>query len=247
MSDDYWTYPRIFVDASLKADTQIALNQNHIHYFKNVLRRQDGEHIRLFNGKDGEWLATLSDLKKKSGNAIVKTYITQQPHQQAPVHLFFAPLKKVRLDMLIEKAVELGATDLHPVITERTQNRHLKIERITQHIIEAAEQCERLTLPELHTPISIKDLPTEKTIYACIERIDIRDMENESTKFIADISNTDMAFLIGPEGGFSEDEMHLLTKRENIKPVSLGPRIYRAETASILCLAHAALISQKKT
>lgn len=236
------TYPRIFVTDTLRENESIELSPEHAHYFKNVLRRQDGDPVRLFNGQDGEWQGELFNLSKKSGQVDLKLQTRQQPKKATgKTALYFAPIKKSRLDILIEKAVELGVDELHPVITDRTENRKLKIERIESQIIEAAEQCERLDIPSLADPIKINALTDDEEIYACIER----DAQREKAPFIADVNTPDMRFLIGPEGGFSDSEIEKLKQKSNITNVSLGDRIYRAETASFVCLTHAALIREK--
>ncbi|NCT40198.1 MAG: 16S rRNA (uracil(1498)-N(3))-methyltransferase [Alphaproteobacteria bacterium] len=239
--DKIWTYPRIYVDQPLKEETTINLTPAHAHYFKNVLRRQDGNFIRLFNGTDGEWIATLEGLTKKSGNAALRSQSRPQPETPTKTALYFAPIKKSRMDLLIEKAVELGVTDLIPTLTARTENRKFKSERIESQILEAAEQCERLDIPTLHNTIAINALPKDIVIHACIERDDSR----EESPFIAEIKDKDLSFLVGPEGGFTDQEIQALHQKSNIKPISLGDRIYRAETASIVCLTHAAFLNQK--
>lgn len=241
MDEQLWTYPRILVDDDLNSEATFPLSKEHVHYFKNVLRRQDGDNIRLFNTRDGEWLGALQNLAKKSGEAKLLKQTRTQPSTPNKTALFFAPIKKSRMDILIEKAVELGVTDLVPILTARTQNTKHKTERTESQIREAAEQCERLTLPTLHAMVNITSLPTDQTIHACIERSD----EREASPFIADITGTDLAFLVGPEGGFTDDEIRALRAQPNIQPISLGNRIYRAETASIVCLTHATLINQK--
>ena len=241
MTERVWTYPRILVDDDLKNGTTIQLSKEHAHYFKNVLRKLDGDKIRIFNSRDGEWIATLTNLAKKSGAASLIRQTRTQDETTDKTTLFFAPIKKSRMDILIEKAVELGVTDLHPVQTARTQNTKLKTERIESQIREAAEQCERLTIPKLHAMVSINAVPKEQIIHACIER----DEEREKSSFIGDVKGKDLAFLVGPEGGFTGEEISKLCAMPNIKSISLGNRIYRAETASIVCLTHAALQKQK--
>ena len=236
------TYPRIFVTDTLRENESVELSTEHAHYFKNVLRRQDGDPVRLFNGQNGEWQGELANLSKKSGQVDLKLQTREQPKKAAgTTALYFAPIKKARLDILIEKAVELGVDELHPVITDRTENRKLKIERIQNQIIEAAEQCERLDIPSLADPIKINALTDDQEIYACIER----DEQREKAPFIANILTPDMRFLIGPEGGFTPEEIDQLARKSNLTFISLGDRIYRAETASFVCLTHAALIREK--
>jgi len=198
------------------------------------MRRKPGDQLRLFNGRDGEWLATLETLDKKAAIAVPVRLLRPQPQQNRQVHLLFAPLKKARMDILIEKATELGVTHLHPVLTRNTEVRQINEDRLRAQIIEAAEQCERLDIPAL---VPIKDLTAlagwDKTIplYACIER-----REGLPLLHVCKFGDT-MAFLIGPEGGFSEDEAEKLAALPFISAVSLGDTVYRAETAALVCLA----------
>ena len=238
MTERLWTYPRILVEDDLHENTIVELSLAHAHYFKNVLRRQDDNFIRLFNTRDGEWLASLQNLSKKSGQAKLIRQTRTQDESTYKTGLYFAPIKKSRLDILIEKAVELGVTNFHPVITERTENRNLKIDRITSQIHEAAEQCERLTIPKLHKPLKLRELHQDINIHACIER----NTEKNPSKHINEITSKNLNFLVGPEGGFTEDELNHLESTPNITPITLGKTIFRAETASIICLTHAMLL-----
>ena len=235
--EEYGKKPRIYVESALKNGEDIQLTPAQAHYFKNVLRRQVNDSIRIFNAKDGEWLATLTALGKKSATATLQKHLKEQPPEPLEIHLLFAPIKKARLDILIEKAVELGVTDLHPVTTDFTQNGKIREDRLTVQIIEAAEQCERLDIPRLHKiqPLTQKlkswDKPTP-ILWAC---------ERGNHSLISQQSQKQWAFLIGPEGGFAEDEVTALSQNKTLTPVSLGTRIYRTETAASLCLAHANL------
>jgi len=233
---EYGKKPRIYVDAPLTLDSTIPLSESQAHYFKNVLRRTEGDEIRLFNGQDGEWLGTLSALKKKSATATLTKHLIEQPPPEPSIHLFFAPIKKARLDLLIEKSVELGVTDLHAVTTDYTQNHNIKSDRIHAQICEAAEQCERMTLPQFH---GLKPLPQaiqnfNNTIYWACERGDHTPLSQIQPK-------ADSAFLIGPEGGFSQNEIKTLSNTQHLTPISLGPRILRAETAAFMILSHITL------
>jgi 16S rRNA (uracil1498-N3)-methyltransferase len=240
MSEQLWTYPRILVDDDLEDGNTIPLSKSHAHYFKTVLRKQASDKIRLFNTRHGEWLGEFTNLSKKSGEVTLLQQTRTQDESSEKTSLFFAPIKKSRLNILIEKAVELGVTDLHPVLTARTQHAKLKTERIESQIREAAEQCERLSIPKLHAMVNINHLPTDITIHTCIERND-----EKSAPFVSDVKSESMAFLVGPEGGFTDTEIQKLQDQQNIIPISLGERIYRAETASIICLTHATLSKQK--
>lgn len=230
---DFEKLPRLYINAPFEKDKPLSLSPTHAHYLRTVLRRQDGDSIRIFNGHDGEWLASLNALSKKSGTATLTKNLKPQPKESRQTHLFFAPIKKSRLDILIEKSVELSVTDFHPVLTARTENRKLNEERIQAQIIEAAEQCERLTIPAFH-PMKPLSKIQHAGLFACLER--------QNAKFLGEIKlPANAAFLIGPEGGFTDEEMDMLNANKTITPISLGASIYRAETACLLCLAHAAL------
>lgn len=221
--------------ATLQVGDSIILSEEHAHYLKNVLRRQDGDSVRIFNGMDGEFLCHLRDLGKKSGLAHAAELIRAQPSPRAPVHLYFAPIKKNRLEWMIEKAVELGATDLHPVITQNTEVRDLNIPRTEQQIIEAAEQSESMTLPRLHPVVKLSAL-TAGPILACLERADAKPLATALPP-----PGQPVSFLIGPEGGFTADEMKWINTQPHFTPVSLGENILRAETAACYVLSAAGL------
>lgn len=244
MDDDFFKLPRLYIDAVLGADQSTALSAEQAHYFKTVLRRQDGDKIRVFNGKDGEWLCALDQLGKKGGYAVPERQIKQQPAAAPDVHLFFAPIKKARMDWLVEKSIELGATDLHPVITQNTEVRDIKSDRLKQQMMEAAEQCERLDLPRLHDAIKINEiskyLPAGTTGLACLERGDTVDL---MTRLNETPATNGIAVLIGPEGGFTKVEVEALAKENIWRPTALGPRILRCETA--VCTALSAIMLKR--
>lgn len=222
MSGDLYKFPRLYVPAPLAAGG-IALEADQAHYLRNVMRRQDGENVRLFNGRDGEWLGALSF----SGRRDVAVTLDRQVRPQAPrtrrVHLFFAPLKKDRLEMLVECAVQLDATDLHPVITDRTEVREIKEDKLGAYIVEAAEQCERLDLPVLHPvqPLERVTMP----LFAGLERSDAKPLCD------AMVPAGDAACLVGPVGGWSVRERDMLNESPGVTPVTLGPNVLRSETA----------------
>lgn len=234
MSNLYKT-PRLYTNQPLEKQVTLEVTPEQLHYLRNVMRMECGDELRLFNGQDGEWLYEIKTLSKKEGILAPTKQLKPQPKAPEGCHLLFAPIKKQRLDILIEKAVELGATDLHPVLTAHTENRNLKIDRMQAQIIEAAEQCERLDIPTLHTPESlnskIQKWDHTPEIMAALERTDAPHIQETISQ------STPLAFLIGPEGGFSSEELEKLQNNEAIKPVSLGPRILRAETACLLCLS----------
>ena len=235
--NDCFKLPRLYVDQPLADGSRLELTPGQAHYLKSVLRLKPGNDVRVFNGRDGEWLCTLESLEKKTGTLKINGQFKQQPHVQAPLNLLFAPIKKKNMEFMIEKAVELGVTDLHPVFTARTQNRNLNADRMQSHILEAAEQCERLSIPILHKPATLdeklKAWDQNFPIHWCAERL-------ENIPPLASCNNVS-AFLIGPEGGFDDQENTMLKQLSYIKPTHLGDQILRAETAALYCLSAAKL------
>ena len=222
--------PRLYVDHPLKDGQDIILDKEQSHYLGNVLRKKQGDDLRLFNGRDGEWLSGITSVSKKELTVLLKEQILPQPSETRDKRLYFAPIKKQRLDFLVEKSVELGVTELIPVITANTENRYLKHERMSAQIIEASEQCERLTVPVLRKEIKLVDIAKEgHSIMAAIER-------DENAAHINETKCN--AVLIGPEGGFTQEEVQWLKVQDNIIAVNLGTTILRAETAALYALSH---------
>ncbi len=211
----------------------MALEQGQAHYLKHVLRRQQNDTVRLFNSKDGEWLAALAFTGKKHVVACVRECLRPQPPAASHIHLLFAPIRKNRMDFLIEKAVELGVTDLHPVITANTEHRHINPARLRAQIIEAAEQCERCDIPVLQESADLAGClaawPEAVPVLACLER-------HQATALSFPVSGA-VAALVGPEGGLTADEMRLILSFPFVRPVSLGGTILRAETAALKILS----------
>lgn len=230
--------PRLYNREKLSEGERCVISGQNAHYIRNVMRMNDGEHIRLFNPEDGEFTATIQNISKKDITIEINQQLRKPVSPSKRIHLFFAPLKKNRMDFVIEKSVELGVTDFHPILTGRTEVRKLKTERINAQIIEAAEQCERMNIPTLHDLIDIKLLiahpPENINLFACLER--------HNGQFIdAALKNVkgDTGFIIGPVGGFSNEENEKMLESNALTPISLGRDILRAETASIFCLAKA--------
>lgn len=221
--------PRLYIDKLLEDKGVIEIHPSQAHYLHNVLRKKDGDHVRLFNGKHGEWVGILTFESKKIARVTVEEQLLKQPDYKRRVHLIFTPIKKNRMDWLIEKAVELGATDFHPIITQNTETRKIKEERLNAQIFEAAEQCERLEIPTLHAldnmHKTIDTWPDKTPIFSCLERFDAVPLQD----IAADYSNHDIAILIGPEGGFTKEEKEYLGQKTTA--VSLGDTILRCETA----------------
>ena len=223
---------RLHLDQPLAPGQPLTLDGDQANYLFSVMRLGPGDRLSVFNGRDGEWLAQVAQAGKRGGmlEALAQT---RAPAPLPDLWLLFAPLKKARTDFLVEKAVELGATALHPVLTQNAEARELNMERTKTRIIEAAEQCERLDIPALHPAIKLAVIPQNITIFACIER------SNAETPPLIDAipPDGDIALLIGPEGGFSGDEIAALLCSKNVISVTLGPRILRAETAACAALA----------
>ncbi len=236
MMKEYYKHPRLYLKDPIAKNMELPLSADQVHYLKNVLRKGAGDFVRLFNGKDGEWIARISGLEKKGGLAKAESQLRAQGAVTQRIHLFFAPIRKQRLDILIEKAVELGVSEFHPVITRRTENRKLNMERLNAQIFEAAEQCERLELPILH---EAADLPRviratrPYPVFACLER-------DGASPLSARHFGAEFGFLIGPEGGFDDDEIAMI-RASGAQSVSLGEAVLRAETAAIACLSYAKL------
>jgi len=226
---------RLFVEAALEAGTAVALASGQAHYLRNVMRQAPGNRVRLFNGRDGEWEGVIETLVP--GRVAVQPVARFAVQTPAPdVRLMFAPLKTERTRYVVEKATELGAGALHPVLTRYGQTRRVNIERLRAHAIEAAEQCGRLEVPPIAPPCPLPDAlvdwPPERRLLVC-------DPEARSTiaEAVAGDSGSPWAILIGPEGGFAPDEMRLLDDHPAAVHARLGPRILRAETAVAAALA----------
>lgn len=237
MTSQHTKTPRLYCPSVLAEGGEVELSPAQAHYLKNVMRRSIGDNVRVFNAENGEWQAQISALSGKKICVIPEILLKAVEAQGYERHLLFCPIKKNHMDVLIEKSVELGATHLWPVISDHTEIRKLNRERIEAQIVEAAEQCERLDMPTLQDiqPL-VKILATfdkEVPLYAALERSD-------KTQPFADAYERDRpaAFLIGPEGGWSAGEQERIIKASHVLPVSLGPRILRAETAAFYMLSH---------
>lgn len=228
--------PRLFIRERLNGASEVILSREASHYLASVLRMAIGETLLVFNGHDGEWLATLTRVDKK---AVVLTLDRQtRPQPDLPdIDYLFAPLKHARLDYVVQKAVEMGAGRIRPVITRHTQSTRVNLERMQANIIEAAEQCGVLAVPELCEEAKLADVleswdPARKLIL-CDERADAKD----PISVLKEIPKGPLAILIGPEGGFSTEERENLLVLPYVIRLSLGPRILRADTAGVAALA----------
>jgi 16S rRNA (uracil1498-N3)-methyltransferase len=220
--------PRLYLTSDLAPGIDVVGNAGQGHYLRNVLRRTTGDAVTLFNGRDGEFAAHIAQLRKSG----ITFRTASQIRPQAPepdLILAFCLLKRDATDLVVQKATELGASALLPVLSDRTNIAAANPERLRAITIEAAEQCERLTVPSLHAPQSLAALlagwPRERPLAAALERAEAPPPRGQT------------ALLVGPEGGFSPGELDALRAAPFIQAVSLGPRILRAETAAIAGLA----------
>lgn len=239
---DIHKYPRIHIDRGMQTGDMIALSDNQHHYLRNVMRLEAGDHIRLFNGADGDYLGEIADIGKKETRLRIGAQI--RPQSATPdIRILASPVKKEAFDLMVEKASELGAASFQPVICARTVVHRVNLDRMTSIAIEAAEQCERQDIMVLNELMPLADALTReengRSLVFCLERDDgIRPIA-AALKGI----KTPLSILIGPEGGFTPEEICMLKARANILPVSLGPRILRAETALISALSAVQAIS----
>ncbi|MEZ2222400.1 16S rRNA (uracil(1498)-N(3))-methyltransferase [Rhizobium sp. RCC_161_2] len=227
---------RLFVVSDIRANAAIEADQEQFNYLANVLRMEDGAELLIFNGRDGEWKASLSFPSRKR---ILMTPVEETRPQPAPsdLHYLFAPLKVGRLDYLVQKAVEMGAGLLQPVMTQHVQGKITNLDKVRANVIEAAEQCGILGIPEVAEPVKLADLlerwPRERRIIYCDEG----DAGQNPLPLLAKIEEKHLALLVGPEGGFSEEERALLRSLDFVTAIPLGPRILRADTAAVAAMA----------
>jgi 16S rRNA (uracil1498-N3)-methyltransferase len=229
--------PRLYVDVALAAGIQVRLSREQANYLLNVLRLEQGDAVLVFNGRDGEWRATVSGAGRRDNALAVQQRLREQPAAN-DLQFLFAPLKHARLDYLVQKAVEMGASRLQPVITQHTQVARVNVERMRANVIEAAQQCGVLNIAQVAEPCSfahaVEMLTRDTLLVFCDEDAEVKDPVAALTAVPA---HTGLAIFIGPEGGFSEAERQLLLKRPNTIRLSLGPRILRADTAAVAALA----------
>ena len=240
--------PRLFVEDRLKASAVLELERDAANYLRNVLRLKDGDTVLMFNGRDGEWRCVLSASGKRALTATAEEQ-TREQTAATDLHYLFAPLKHARLDYVVQKAVELGVSRLQPVITQHTQVARVNVERMRGNVIEAAQQCGVISLPEVAEPAELKPLiaklGADRLLIFCDEEAEIADpvaalserRSPPSALLPTGAAPLPMAVLIGPEGGFSADEREMLLKAPNVVRIALGPRILRADTAAVAALA----------
>jgi 16S rRNA (uracil1498-N3)-methyltransferase len=228
--------PRLYVNARLAPGEAVELSTGQAHYLRSVLRLGPSAAVAVFNATDGEWLCRSAEIGKRGVRLTVECRM-RSPEPEPDLWLLFAPIKRARLDWLIEKATELGASALLPVWTARTQAERLNLVRLRAHAIEAAEQSERLSLPELRSPEVLGRVlaawPAERRLIVCDES----GAGEPIGAAAARLPVGPMALLVGPEGGFDQTELDALGKLSFVSRVGLGPRVLRAETAALAALA----------
>lgn len=228
---------RLFVTAPLNDGGAVALERDKARYLGQVLRQQVGDAVVLFNGRDGEWRARIDALSKNNATLVAETQLRDQ---DAPgdLRLVFAPIKKARLDFLVEKATELGVARLSPVITDHTDVARVNTERLRANALEAAEQCGRLSVPAVDEPVALTAALAD---WDAGQRLLMMDETGGGIPIAAALSGGNvappLAVLIGPEGGFSRVELDALRDLSFVTRIGLGPRILRAETAAVAALS----------
>ena len=227
--------PRLFVDAALVPGETVALDRSQSHYLGNVLRLSAGGTILVFNGRDGEWRATIAGRKRPDSLSIL--HQTRPQDRLGDLAYVFAPLKHARLDYMVQKAVELGASSLQPVLTRFTQVARVNGERMRANVIEAAEQCGILSLAEVAAPVPLDryldQRRPQRLLVFCDEAAEV---ENPLRALKSQQAAAGIDILIGPEGGFAEEERAILSRQPLVLRLSLGPRILRADTAAVAAL-----------
>jgi 16S rRNA (uracil1498-N3)-methyltransferase len=253
MPDYDFRTPRLFLNAPLAPGADVPLDRMQTNYLCNVLRLEQDAAVLAFNGRDGEWLGLLDRSKKKAAALVLRERVREQA-TACDLHYLFAPLKAARLDYMVQKAVELGVSRLQPVITRHTQVARVNRERMTANAVEAAEQCGILTIPEVGAPLTFARMlaarKPDRLLVFCDEDAEVAnpvaaltrarvgpDAMLPLTMGIKTNEIEPLAVLIGPEGGFSEEERAALLRLPNIVRLSLGPRILRADTAAVAALA----------
>ena len=229
--------PRLFVDAVLAPGATIALERSQSNYLGNVLRLTAGDTILAFNGRDGEWQAAIAGRKRPDSLAIVTQ--TRAQDRLPDLAYVFAPLKHARLDYMVQKAVEMGASSLQPVLTRFTQVSRVNGERMRANVIEAAEQCGILSIADVAEPMPLDRYLSQRAgprlLVFCDEAADATNPLRALQGKLGASKGIDV--LIGPEGGFAEEERGILLRQPQILRLSLGPRILRADTAAVAALA----------
>lgn len=240
---------RLYFDSTMNEGATLTIGKEQSHYLKNVLRLEHGNMFRVFNGVNGEWTAQISIDEKKKISATVIAQTREQPFSNFHIEIWFAPIRRSRTDLIVEKATELGVSVIRPVLTQRTQNKQIRVDRLKKITIEAAEQTERLDVPVMQEQKKLSDalstINDSQKLYYCDETAanfnESNPRDSHSPLPFLHVLERDeykpSIILVGPEGGFSEQEQAMLRSLKYTTPVSLGPRVLRAETAVVTALS----------
>jgi 16S rRNA (uracil1498-N3)-methyltransferase len=228
--------PRLFVDAPLAQDGRVELDRDQSNYLGNVLRLAAGAEVLAFNGRDGEWQAAIEGRKRPDGLVILQQ---TRPQDRLPdLAYVFAPLKHARLDYMVQKAIEMGAASLQPVLTRFTQASRVNTERMRANVVEAAEQCGILSIATVAEPMPLERFLSQRAAGRLLIFCDeAAELENPIQSLQGARATEGIDVLIGPEGGFAQEERALLLRQPKILRLALGPRIMRADTAAVAALA----------
>ncbi len=226
--------PRLHVAADLAEGAEIPGEPGQGHYLGQVMRRKEGDPVHLFNGRDGEWQASIAALRKDRVQFRPESRL--RPQQAGPdLRLLLAPVKRDAMDWIVEKATELGVRSIHPVFTARCVIGRVNLERLSTIAREAAEQCERLDIPEIAAPLDL---------HAALDAWDgapllVGDARGKAPSLSVVLAGKapPLGLLVGPEGGFTDQELDAVRRRPFVSSAALGPRILRAETAAVAGLA----------
>ena len=227
---------RLFVDAPLAEGGRVAASAGQTNYLLNVLRLQAGSEVLVFNGRDGEWRAAVTPAGKRGATLDVRAR-TRAQETGPDIHYLFAPLKRARLDYMVQKATEMGAARLVPVLTRHTVPERINLERLRANAIEAAEQCGILHVPEVTEVAKLGLVLAEWDVRRPLIFCDEGARSESPIAILQTIAQGPIGVIIGPEGGFSSEEREMLASKPCTISISLGPRIMRADTASVAALA----------
>lgn len=224
---------RLFVEEELREGQALVLSEGPSHYLRTVLRKSEGAVVGLFNGQSPEFAATLVAVGKKAVTVEIGAQVAAfEPVE--PLTLMFSPIKRTPMEWVIAKATELGISDFQPVLMDHTQSDRMKAERLEAIAIEAAEQSERLTIPRFHAPMKLREAVEDCT---GVIGVAVETSGFEPVVKVLEKNTSFQALMIGPEGGFSPDEVAWLATQEGVVGLGLGPRILKAETASIALIS----------
>ncbi len=240
MSKSQGRVPRLYIDTDLKPGQEIGLPREASHYLVTVMRLVEGSEVRLFNERNGEWRCTIASAHRKAA-AVTPHECLRDAMPPPDIDYLFAPLKSARLDYLVQKATEMGVRRIRPVITRHTVAERVKTDRLRANAIEAAEQCNMVWVPEVHEPVKLADalagLEPGRTLVFCDEAAETANPVDALKAIRSGPLPGPLAVLLGPEGGFSDDERAMIRSVPGCVALSLGPRIMRADTAAVAVLA----------